>query len=207
IVYVERLTPEDAEDRAGGRVSKVVIVGLNSRILQFPEQDAERAGAVFHVAPLTGEKATPQSILQALPGAEWVHLSTHGTLRQANPYLSYLELFGGKVKAWELFGGLRSAQFLVLSACDTRKSLEAPWPQNGVQSLSMASLAARAGVRRVLASAWKVEDAPGGELMQAFYSEMAKDARHPAESLRRAKLRLLNQEYLPYEYANFMFMV
>jgi len=207
IVYVERLTPEDAEDRAGGRVSKVVIAGLNSRILQFPEQDAERAAAVFHVAPLTGEKATPQSVLKALPGAEWVHLSTHGTLRQANPYLSYLELFGGKVKAWELFGGLRSAQFLVLSACDTRKSLEAPSPQNGVQSLSMASLAARAGVRRVLASAWKVEDASGGELMQAFYSEMAKDARHPAESLRRAKLRLLNQEYLPYEYANFMFMV
>jgi CHAT domain-containing protein len=74
-------------------------------------------------------------------------------------------------------------------------------------ALSMGGLAARAGVRRVLASAWKVVDDSSAQLMQAFYTEMAKDPAHPAESLQRAKASLVDKPYGPYELANFMLSV
>jgi CHAT domain-containing protein len=49
-----------------------------------------------------------------------------------------------------------------------------------------------AGAPRVIASLWKVSDAATTELMSHFYELLLDQKLAPAEALRRAKLRLLN---------------
>jgi CHAT domain-containing protein len=95
------------------------VAGLNSQVIRFAEGDAREAAAVLHTQAITGSAATPDAILRGLPGADWIHLSTHGTLVQTNPYLSYLELSGGTVSAWQVFTAVNQAEFLILTACDS----------------------------------------------------------------------------------------
>ena len=106
-----------------------------------------------------------------------------------------------KINVNELGTILRSQQLqtdeplelLVLSACQTAKGDE-------FATLGIAGVAVRAGARSILASLWSVDDEATTKLMTYFYQELAKADVSKAEAIRRAQIRMSQQEIYTHPY-------
>jgi CHAT domain-containing protein len=87
---------------------------------------------------------------------------------------------------------LSNVHLVVLSACET--ALGGP-DQDGVEISGISSYFLNAGAAAVMASLWSVDDASTSQLMQQFYTQLAKGTTQSpitkAEALRRAQLSLL----------------
>ncbi len=79
---------------------------------------------------------------------------------------------------------LRGVELTVLSACDS--GLGTIEPGEGVFGLQRSLL--MAGVRRVVASLWKVSDAATAEFMTDFYAAVLKSGRSPEDALQEVQL-------------------
>lgn len=84
-----------------------------------------------------------------------------------------------------------------MSACETA---------NGDKraSLGIAGVSVKVGARSILASLFKVEDAPTYELMKTFYEKLAENGVTRAEALRYAQNQLLNKGNSVYYWAPFV---
>ena len=93
----------------------------------------------------------------------------------------------GLLQAWEIIEKVRiDADLVTLSACDTGLGKEM-----GGEGLSGLTRAFQfAGARSVLASLWKIDDAPTADLMRRFYGHL-KAGRAKDEALRLAQMELL----------------
>ena len=91
---------------------------------------------------------------------------------------------------------------VVLSACET--GLGRKVRGEGLIGLTRGFF--YAGAKRVVASAWQVNDESTSKLMKYFYQAMLKDRRPPAAALRLAQLELLEhpKRKTPYYWAAFM---
>jgi CHAT domain-containing protein len=94
-----------------------------------------------------------------------------------------------------------SADLVVLSSCDS--ALGKDLGSEGIIGLPRGFL--YAGARRVIATLWKVDDDATALLMEAFYSRL-QQRETPAQALRDAQLKLLNDEQFsdPYYWAAFV---
>jgi CHAT domain-containing protein len=65
-----------------------------------------------------------------------------------------------------------------------------------------------AGVPRIVASLWKVDDLATAELMNRFYLRLLKDGRRPAAALREAQIDMWHEQRWrsPYYWSGFEFM-
>jgi tetratricopeptide (TPR) repeat protein len=127
-----------------------------------------------------------------------LHLATHATADPENPERSRI-LFspakGGGGAADYLFLkrvydlNLRDVDLVTLSACDTESGKLVRG--EGVQGFSRAFLAT--GARSVVATLWKVVDAPTAEFMKMFYRNLSRGS-SKVESLRRAKLEFVTMK-------------
>ena len=135
-----------------------------------------------------------------------VHIATHGQFSsQAED--TFIVAWDKKIYVNELGSILRSQQLqtdqpielLVLSACQTAKGDE-------LATLGIAGVAVRAGARSTIASLWSVEDEATMQLMTYFYQELAKEDVSKAEALRRAQIKMLQQEiyFHPYFWSAFI---
>ncbi len=138
-----------------------------------------------------------------------LHLATHGTLNDQNPFYSYLLMAqtdlapdeDGLLEARELMGLHLRARLAVLSACETGRGRVGAG--EGLLGLSWALF--RAGCPAVVVSQWKVDSASTTEMMIAFHRRLlAGDS--PAEALRAAGLELSkNPKYRhPFYWAPFV---
>jgi len=140
-----------------------------------------------------------------------VHFATHGIADTRNPELSglVLSLVDAAGAPREGFLGLSdvydldlAAELVVLSGCRTALGREIRG--EGLMSLTRGFV--YAGVPRVVASLWPVQDRATAELMTRFYRAMWQDGLAPAAALRAAQrsLRSEPRHRDPYFWAGFV---
>jgi len=124
-----------------------------------------------------------------------LHFATHGVADVRTPELSGLMLSAvdasgrpreGFLGLSDLYGLDLAADLVVLSACQTGVGKELRG--EGLMGLTRGFL--YAGVPRVVASLWKVEDRTTAELMSRFYRAMWRQGLRPAAALREAQRSL-----------------
>ena len=140
---------------------------------------------------LTGKRATEAAFRAAAVGARYLHLATHAELDPRRPAYSRLALapdstHDGWLYAYEIQDLQLTAEHAVLSAC---QSLGTP---GGDGLLGMARAFLRAGVGRVLATAWPVDDGTSARVVGGYYRALA-DFLPPARALQRTQLTVLRE--------------
>ena len=141
-----------------------------------------------------------------------VHFATHGLVDSVHPELSgiVLSLVDRKGRAQDGFLRLHDiynlqldADLVVLSACQTALGKEIRG--EGIVGLTRGFM--HAGVPRVVASLWKVDDRATAELMRRFYEGMLGPRRlPPAAALRAAQVEMAESATWgrPYYWAGFV---
>lgn len=146
----------------------------------------------------------------ALSPYRYIHFATHGLLNSQSPELSGLVLSLVNEQGEPQLGVLRlgdiyklklSADLVVLSACRTGLGKEVRG--EGVMGLTRGFM--HAGVPRVIASLWSVDDAATSEFMARFYRGLLTGKQSPAAALREAQISMWNgkQWQSPYYWAAF----
>lgn len=157
------------------------------------------------------EKAQ-ESVLKSgeLKNYKYLHFPTHGVVDQEHPELSKIYLAAptddedGDLHAGEIYNLEIDADLVCLSACQT--GLGKISKGEGIIGLSRALV--YAGANNLIVSYWTVSDESTSQLMQSFYSELAKNKGKDdyAQFLKEAKVKLITSgEYAqPYYWAPFV---
>ncbi|HVS00156.1 MAG TPA: CHAT domain-containing tetratricopeptide repeat protein [Thermoanaerobaculia bacterium] len=146
-----------------------------------------------------------------LRGYRVVHFATHGLADTQNPELSGLVLSlvdaagrprQGLLSLSDVYELDLDADLVVLSGCRTALGKEVRG--EGVMGLTRGFLSA--GVPRVVASLWQVQDRTTAELMTRFYGALWRDGLPPAAALRAAQQSLRRDPRYrdPYSWAGFV---
>jgi CHAT domain-containing protein len=139
-----------------------------------------------------------------------VHFATHGILDSRYPELSGIVLSlvdedgkpqDGFLPVQDVYNLKLGADLVVLSACQTALGKEV----RGEGLVGLVRGFMYAGSPRVLASLWRVPDAPTAALMRRFYTGMLSGSLRPAAALRAAQVALLGDRRwsAPYAWAGF----
>jgi CHAT domain-containing protein len=126
-----------------------------------------------------------------------LHFATHGLLNNQHPELSGLVLSlvdsagrpqDGFLRLHDIYNLRLAADLAVLSACRTALGREI----RGEGLLGLTRGFMYAGVPRVVASLWNVDDRATAQLMKHFYTAMLKKDRPAAAALREAQIAMWN---------------
>lgn len=166
--------------------SQALVVGNPTGDLQAAAVEASFIAQLFQTEALLGESATEGAFRRKLPGADILHLATHGYLSEEAPLASALALAQDtQLSLYELMGMQLDSELVVLSACETGKGNTTSG--NDVVGLTRGLLAA--GARSALVSFWSVDDASTALLMKYFYQHL-REHRSPARALAVAQQKL-----------------
>jgi CHAT domain-containing protein/Tfp pilus assembly protein PilF len=128
----------------------------------------------------------------------YIHFATHGVFDAERPelsglFLSRVDAAGhpreGSLRLRDVYGLDLAADLVVLSGCQTALGKEIRG--EGLLGLTRGFL--YAGVPRVVASLWWIDDRATAELMSAFYRGLWAEGLRPAAALRKARLSLARQ--------------
>jgi hypothetical protein len=187
-------------------------------VLRRLPQTAEEAKAIRSAASprevlvAVGFDASRRTLLSPeLKRYRIVHFATHGVLDNVHPELSGIALSqldeqgraqDGMLRLHDIYNLRLPAELAVLSACDT--GLGKDIRGEGLVGLTRGFM--YAGVPRVVATMWKVDDFPTSLLMESFYRHMFKEGLSPAAALRSAQLEMLGRPRWnnPFYWAAFM---
>jgi CHAT domain-containing protein/tetratricopeptide (TPR) repeat protein len=142
-----------------------------------------------------------------------VHFASHALLNSERPELSGLVLSlvdeqgrpqDGFLELQDVYNLKWSADLVTLSACETALGKEV----KGEGPLALSRGFMHAGVPRLVASLWKVDDLATAELMNRFYRRVLKDGKRPAAALREAQIDMWHDERWrsPYYWSGFEFV-
>ena len=211
-----------------------VFTADDPRLARPPEGMAAKTGDPAAFARLSGSGQEAEAIRRlAPPGEVWtalgfaasretvlsgelhayriVHFATHGVADSHNPELSGLVLSlvdaaghsrEGFVSLSDIYDLDLAADLVVLSGCRTAFGKEVRG--EGLMGLTRGFL--YAGVPRVIASLWPVQDRAGARLMTQLYTAMRHDGLAPAAALRKAQLALRRdgRYRAPFSWAGFV---
>ncbi len=165
---------------------------------------------LINAKQLIGKEANLGIVKEALPDYDILHFATHGIVNANYPERSGLFLYRdgtsettnsniGLLTLGELFNMQLSADLMVLSACNTGRGdyLEG----EGVMALPRGGILA--GVPRVIASLWKVQDERTKDIMLSFYNYLLEGHTY-REALRLAKLDAIQSGFLVKNWAGFI---
>ena len=180
--------------------------GIDPNSLHLPRLPGTRreAAAIAALAPESNRKqaldfdANRATLTSAdIKQYRILHLATHGLLNTEHPELSGIALslvdrrgntIDGFLRLHEIYNLKFNSDLAVLSACQTALGKEILG--EGLVGLTRGFM--YAGVPRVVASLWKVDDRATAELMRRFYSGMlGSSALRPAAALRAAQVDML----------------
>ena len=164
-----------------------------SKLPNVRREVAAIAGLFDNPVVLVGKKATREAVLAALPEADVVHFSCHGSNDWQSPLDSGL-LMADDETGWNvkltvrdlLESDQRGGRLVTLSACET--GIVGTKLPDEVVALPSASL--QAGYGGVAASLWSVADISTAMLMEYFYAGWRSEEGNklsPAEALRIAQ--------------------
>jgi CHAT domain-containing protein len=167
--------------------------------LPFTLQEAE---AIFTIVPeaetrrAIGFDANLRTALDPeLRQYRIIHFATHGLLNNSYPELSGIVLSlvdragrpqDGFLRLNEIYNMDLPAELVVLSACQTGLGKEA----RGEGLIGLTRGFMYAGVARVVASLWRINDRAAAELMRHFYEAMFLQHLTPAAALRAAQIKM-----------------
>lgn len=151
------------------------------------------------------EEATAYLFMQELEKSDVLHLACHSYFVPYEPRLSSLLLAPcskhpyGNVDVIDILRSNIKARLVVLSSCNSGRQSGTRFDQYGFVNAFLAS-----GVPSVLASQWEVDDEIAALFMKTFYSKILVES--PAESLRQAQIKILNNPTTshPYYWASFI---
>ena len=140
----------------------------------------------------------------------YIHLATHGFLREEEPNLSSLifrtnrrSMEDGILFLGEVYNLSLNADLVVLSACDNPDSGLSPRTR-GVIGMTRGFL--YAGARNVVVSLWLANDVGARDTM-AFFYDAVKEGQNFSEAMQSAKVRFKNLSTFhsnPYYWAPFI---
>jgi CHAT domain-containing protein len=147
------------------------------------------------------EKQLKQSDLRQ---SRYLHIATHGFIREDQPDLSGLLLFPDTTEredhilySGEVYNLDLNAQLVVLSACETGLGKVA----NGEGLLGLSRAFFYAGAENLVVSLWKVNDQATADLMVDFYQQHLNSANPQfAKPLRQAKLDMMRSADFSHPY-------
>ena len=185
--------------------------GIKEQLSSLPgaEEEAVTIAKAFATKPLLWEQASESAVVQRMPQARIIHLSTHGLLEYGNPQdsgardvpgaiaLSPSSKDDGLLTSAEILKMKLKAELVVLSACDTGRGRITG---DGVIGLSRSLITA--GVPSVIVSLWSVPDAPTASLMSEFYRQWQQNP-DKAKALRQAMLITMQNHPNPRDWAAF----
>ncbi len=193
-------------------VSNSLGLGLTKGELQSKAQKALVFGLTVEVPPfasLPGVNAETQAVSAILGGnrfLDWdftlanlekqivrqknysvLHLATHSKF-SGTANNTFLQAMDRRISLREfedvLLASKEPVDLLTLSACQTAAG-------DNRATLGIAGLAARTGVKNILASLWFVNDADTVVLMENFYNQLLQNSTSKAEALRNAQISLI----------------
>ncbi|WP_327434537.1 CHAT domain-containing protein [Streptomyces sp. NBC_01236] len=172
----------------GGGTGSVVI-GDTRGDLPFARAEADILSRHLGSLPLLGPEATRAEVLRRVPGAEVFHAACHAAFDADDPLSSGLVLADGVLTARDIlrqdWHGLRLA---VLSACETGLGDESRTDE----MLGLSRSLLYAGARSLVASLWRVPDAPTATIMGNFH-DLTLSGEAPGQALRTAMLAARNR--------------
>jgi len=145
------------------------------------------------------EAATTEVLRTNAADFDVIHLACHAQFRSDNPLFSALRLGDGWFTARDTYGLKLNCGLVTLSACETGMNAIAP----GDELMGIARGFFSAGSPTVLMSLWTIDDEATTELMEWFYSELAK-TKSPAGALRTAQMKLLKEKPHPFFWSPFV---
>ena len=145
------------------------------------------------------EAATAEVLRGNASGVDVIHFACHAQFRSDNPLFSALKLGDGWFTARDAYGLKLNCGLVTLSACETGMNAIAP----GDELMGIARGFFSAGSPTVLMSLWTIDDEATTELMQWFYSELAR-TKSPASALRTAQVKLLKEKPHPFFWSPFV---
>ncbi len=177
--------------------------GIGFERLPGSRREAQR---IFGIVPagkatlaLDFEASRALAVSGKLRGHRYVHFATHGRIDDLHPELSAIVLSlvdqngdaqNGYLRLNEIFNLKLSADVVVLSGCETGLGKEIRG--EGLVGLTRGFM--YAGVPRVVASLWRVDDEAVAQLMISFYRAMLEGRKRPSEALRDAQIEMLKHE-------------
>jgi len=162
--------PAARSGRDGERVVLIWGPGLTSGSAEVPLLAADYASDGRRPDPvvLGGGTATAGRVLDAIDGAELVHIAAHGTFRADSPLFSALRLDDGPLTVYDLERLHRGPRRLVLSSCDSGVAA----PVGADEVLGVASSLIPLGTAGIVASVVPVNDSAVVPLMIALHREL-----------------------------------
>lgn len=196
---------DDSGVGAGGHIERLLSSREEAEAIMGVTPD----GVGFKAVGFEANKATATG--PSLGQYRIIHFATHGILDSEHPELSGLVLslydkYGqpqdGFLRLNDIYNMELPADMVVLSACNT--GLGKDVKGEGLIGLTRGFM--YAGVPRVVASLWKVDDEATAELMKRFYEKMLREKKSPAEALREAQVAMWRQKRwrAPYFWAAFV---
>jgi CHAT domain-containing protein len=181
-------------------VNGSLVIGSSDH--NAPEMSGEAKG-VANLLPdarvfLDGQ-ATKARLLPELPNARLIHIASHGAFSPTDPSASALQLWDGPLTVKELQELHLQAELVVLSGCETGRSVT----KGSDEILGLTQALLQAGARSALVSLWKVDDHSTAEFMSLFYSQL-RTTPNRAEALRNAQLLQRQVRSHPYFWAPFI---
>lgn len=183
-------------------LARALLVAPDDPLLPGAQREVQRlAELLSSPTVLAGPLATAARFRRHAPRADVVHLATHAVFRSDNPSFSTLKLAGSWLLLRDVVSLGLSASLAVLSACETGQVAIRP----GDELLGLSHGFFQAGCRTLVASLWPVDDASAADLMEVFYRRLLAGD-DVAESLRQARLALMESHPHPYFWAPFVAM-
>nr|MDQ2957061.1 CHAT domain-containing protein [Actinomycetota bacterium] len=159
------LSARDGDHRVGG-----TVVALAGPGLDLAETEADAVAARWPTgSALVGAGANRAALKSALADARLVHLAAHGTHQAENPLFSSIRLADGPIFAYELDQTARTAEHVVLSACELGQATVRP----GDEALGLTSVLLHLGTRSVISGVAKVHDEVAAGVMPSYHSALA----------------------------------
>lgn len=178
-----RVLSKVAERKEGA--PRALVVGAPKGDLYYAAQEARHVAELFDERPLLGAEATVRQVRAGLREATDVHLACHAVYVPMDPLTSRIELADGDLTLGDLLGErlFGAGPVVVASACQSATSNQFVATD---EQLSLLTGFLRSGASSVVATLWKIPDAPAAYLMARYYHERA-EGKTAAESLRDAQ--------------------
>jgi CHAT domain-containing protein len=178
---------------------------------------SEEAAAILQLAPdnesmrALGFDANLKVVLDpAIRQYGIIHFATHAVVDNTHPELSGIVLSlvdesghaqNGFLRLNEIYNMNLAAELVVLSACQTALGKET----RGEGLISLTRGFMYAGVPRVVATLWRINDRTAAEFMRYFYEAMLKQHESPGRALRTAQIKMweANKNAIPHNWAAF----
>lgn len=153
--------------------------------LETSSEELKQLTTIFDANHYQREKATKTNFINAYGNYKIVHLSTHGGIDNAIPWLAF---YDEKMTLNELYFTKNQSELVVLSACKTSDG--ALKKGEGVMSLARGFF--NAGAKSVVSSLWDINEKASNKIIQEFYKNIV-NGDTKSEALQKAKRTYIAQ--------------